>query len=145
VSDRTQTTGLAADGHAADHHLHGRGDDDHGHGQEHAHGHDNPHGHGHKRHKGLKGWLYELFVPHAHDAADSVDDALEAGKQVAFILGRRAATRRYTYGFGRAEDRAGLSIVAVVACAAMVEAWQSMDRLIHPQALQNGAESWRQG
>ncbi|WP_253250436.1 cation diffusion facilitator family transporter, partial [Arthrobacter globiformis] len=155
---------------------------DHGHG----HGHDHSHDHGHRHHKGLKGWLYELFIPHTHDAADSVDDALEASSQgiralkisllmllgttvlqflvvlvsgsvalladtihnfsdaltavplwVAFVLGRRAATRRYTYGFGRAEDMAGLFIVAVVALSAVVAAWQSVDRLIHPQALQN--------
>lgn len=56
---------------------------------------------------------------------------------IAFILGRRAATRRYTYGYGRAEDLAGLFIVAVVALSAIVAGWQSVDRLIHPQPLQN--------
>ena len=30
---------------------------------------------------GIKGFLYGLFVPHTHDAADSVDDALEASEQ----------------------------------------------------------------
>src|SRR6266545_2993061 len=30
---------------------------------------------------------------------------------VAFTLGRRAATRRYTYGYGRAEDLAGIAVV----------------------------------
>ncbi|WP_241984778.1 cation transporter [Cryobacterium adonitolivorans] len=34
---------------------------------------------------------------------------------VAFILGRRAASRRDTFGLGRAEDLAGLFIVVVVA------------------------------
>jgi cation diffusion facilitator family transporter len=56
---------------------------------------------------------------------------------IAFILGRRAATRRYTYGYGRAEDLAGLFIVAVVALSAVVAAWQSVDRLVHPQSLHN--------
>ena len=27
----------------------------------------------------MKGFFYGLFVPHSHDAADSIDDALEAG------------------------------------------------------------------
>ncbi|KRE67899.1 cobalt transporter [Arthrobacter sp. Soil761] len=163
-------------------HPHGT---DHG-GHQHDHDHDHDHDHGHHHHTGFKGWLMELFVPHTHDAADSIDDAMEASTEgiralkismfvllattalqflvvlfsssvalladtihnfsdaltavplwVAFILGRRAATRRYTYGYGRAEDLAGLFIVAVVALSAVVAGWQSVDRLIHPQPLQN--------
>ena len=64
-------------GETADHHH-----DDHDH-QHHSHDHDHAHSHshGHEHHKGLKGWLFELFVPHSHDAADSVDDALEASAE----------------------------------------------------------------
>lgn len=51
--------------------------------------------------------------------------------------GRRAANRRYTFGYGRAEDLAGLFIVGVVALSAIVAAWQSIDRIIHPQPLHN--------
>lgn len=128
--------------------------------------------------------LREIFVPHTHDAADSVDDALEASAEgirtlklsllillataigqgiivaasgsvalladtvhnvsdaltavplwVAFALGRRAATRRYTFGLGRAEDLAGLFIVLVVALSAVVAAWQAIDRLLNPRPL----------
>ena len=43
-----------------------------------------------------------------HNAADALT-ALPLG--LAFLLGRRAATRRYTYGFGRAEDLAGVFVV----------------------------------
>lgn len=176
----------------ADHSHH----DEHEHEHEHEHGHDHGHdhdghdhdhdGHSHQHHTGFKGWLFELFVPHTHDSADSIDDALESSVQgvralkislfillgttllqflvvlisgsvalladtihnfsdaltavplwIAFILGRRAATRRYTYGYGRAEDLAGLFIVAVVALSAVVAAWQSVDRLFHPQPLHN--------
>ena len=134
----------------------------------------------------MKGFFYNLFVPHSHDAADSIDDALEASQQgiralkislfvllgttilqffvvlisgsvalladtihnfsdaltavplwIAFILGRRAATKRYTYGFGRAEDLAGLFIIAVVAVSAIVAAYQSIERLFNPQPLIN--------
>lgn len=157
-----------------------------------AHDHDHPHGHGHSHSHdhdhptGFKGFLHGLFVPHTHDAADSIDDAMEASHEgvraliismvillvtttlqavvfllsgsvalladtvhnfsdaltaiplwVAFVLGRRAATRRHTYGFGRAEDLAGLFIVFVVLLSAVVAAWQSVDRLFHPQPLQN--------
>lgn len=136
--------------------------------------------------QGVKGFLYGLFVPHSHDASDSIDDALEASKEgvralmislvillattvlqlvvvllsgsvalladtihnfsdaltavplwIAFILGRRAATRRYTFGYGRAEDLASLFIVAVIALSAILAAWQSIDRLFHPHPLQN--------
>ncbi|MGY4857304.1 cation diffusion facilitator family transporter [Cryobacterium sp. AP23] len=125
-------------------------------------------------------------MPHSHDAADSIDDALEASKEgvralkislfvllattvlqlgvvfisgsvalladtihnfsdaltavplwVAFILGRRAASRRYTFGLGRAEDFAGLFIVMVVALSAVVAAWQSIARLLDPHPLEN--------
>jgi divalent metal cation (Fe/Co/Zn/Cd) transporter len=40
-----------------------------------------------------------------HNAADALT-ALPLG--VGFTLGRRAPTRRYTYGYGRAEDLAGV-------------------------------------
>lgn len=148
----------------------------------HDHGHDHDHGHA----GGIRWFLRELFVPHTHDAADSVDDALEASEQgiralkislivllittvlqfavvlvsssvalladtvhnfsdaltavplwVAFVLGRRAASRSHPYGLGRAEDLAGLFIVVVVALSAVVAAWQSIDRLINPQPLEN--------
>src|SRR3954463_13965242 len=65
-------------GHPDQHHEHDHG---HSHG-EHGHPHDHAHGeHGHSHPTGLKGFLYGLFVPHTHDAADSVDDALEASAQ----------------------------------------------------------------
>jgi cation diffusion facilitator family transporter len=53
------------------------------------------------------------------------------------VLGRRAATKHYTYGFGRAEDLAGLFIIAVVALSAFVAAYQSIERLVNPQPLHN--------
>ena len=162
-------------------------------GHEHGHAHDDehPHDHGHGEHDhehptGLKGFFYGLFVPHTHDAADSIDDALEASVAgvralkislfvllgttvlqfavvlisgsvalladsihnfsdaltavplwIAFILGRRAASRRYTFGYGRAEDLAGLFIVVVVALSAVIAAWQSILRLITPHQLEN--------
>jgi cation diffusion facilitator family transporter len=145
-----------------------------------------PHEHEHEHEGGLRGFLSELFVPHRHDSADAVDDALEASARgiravkislwvllattalqlgvvfisgsvalladtvhnfsdaltaiplwVAFVLGRRAASRRYPYGLGRAEDIAGLFIVVVVALSSIVAAWQSIERLINPHPLEN--------
>ncbi|WP_354498021.1 cation diffusion facilitator family transporter [Mycetocola sp. 2940] len=72
------------------------------------------------------------------DTVHNFSDALTAVPLwVAFILGRRAASRRYTYGYGRAEDLAGLFIVAVVALSAVVAGWQSVERLLNPQPLDN--------
>lgn len=125
-----------------------------------------------------------MFTPHSHDAADSIDDALQASDQgiravkislgvlaatalaqlavvaltgsvalladtvhnvadaltaiplwIAFVLGRRAATRRYTHGYGRAEDLAGLFIVAMIALSAAVAGVESVRRLLDPQPL----------
>lgn len=178
----------AHDGHSPAH-DHGHGDA-HAHARDHAHthdhAHDQDHDHGHTHPTGFAGFLHDLFVPHTHDAADSIDDALEASTEgvralkislfvllgttllqaiivafsgsvalladtvhnfsdaltavplwVAFVLGRRAASRRYTYGYGRAEDLAGLFIIAVVALSAVVAAGQSIDRLFHPHPLEN--------
>lgn len=164
------------------------------HGHVHTHAHDDGHVHGddlvhrddHAHPRGINGFFVGLFLPHSHDAADSIDNALEASTQgvralkvslvillattalqalvvlisgsvalladtvhnfsdaltavplwIAFILGRRMANRRYTYGYGRAEDLAGLFIVAMIALSAIVAAWQSIDRLFNPQPLQN--------
>ena len=55
-------------------------DDEHDH-HRHDHGHTHGHVHGHT-HDGLGGRfgaaLREVFAPHSHDAADSIDDALES-------------------------------------------------------------------
>ena len=72
------------------------------------------------------------------DTIHNFSDALTAVPLwIAFVLGRRAATRRYTYGYRRAEDLAGIFIVAMILFSAALAAWESIDRLLHPQALSN--------
>ncbi|MER7455878.1 cation diffusion facilitator family transporter [Micromonospora sp. NPDC126480] len=67
------------------------------------------------------------------DTLHNVADALTAVPlAIAFLLGRRAATRAYTYGYGRAEDLAGIIIVLVIAGSAVAAAWTAVDRLLHP-------------
>ena len=158
----------------------------HPHDHTHAHTHTHTHPHDRTHPHGVRGVLHGFFVPHSHDAADSIDDALTASDAgiravklslvvllittvlqaivvwfsgsvalladtvhnfsdaltavplwIAFVLGRRAATRRYTFGLHRAEDLAGLFIVGVVALSAVVAAWQAIDRILHPQPLDN--------
>lgn len=154
-----------------DHHGHDHGD----HGHDHA---------GHEHGSGVKGWARSLLQPHSHDAADSVDSALESSAEgiravkislvalgvtaiaqavvvvltgsvalladtihnfsdaltaiplwIAFVLGRRAATRRYTYGYGRAEDLAGVFIVVMIALSAVLAGYESIRRLLNPQPM----------
>jgi len=52
---------------------------------------------------------------------------------VAFVLGRRPATRSLTWGYGRAEDLAGAFVVLAIAASAAVAGYQSVVRLIDPQ------------
>jgi cation diffusion facilitator family transporter len=65
-----------------------------------------------------------------HNAADALT-AVPLG--VAFIVGRRPATRRYTYGYGRAEDLAGVAIVALILASSVLAAYEAVNRLAHPQ------------
>ncbi|GAB2596059.1 cation diffusion facilitator family transporter [Streptomyces capparidis] len=65
-----------------------------------------------------------------HNAGDALT-ALPLG--VAFVLGRRAANRRFTYGYGRAEDLAGIAIVLTIAASAAFTAWAAVDRLLNPR------------
>jgi cation diffusion facilitator family transporter len=67
-----------------------------------------------------------------HNLADALT-AVPLG--IAFLLGRRAATRAYTYGFGRAEDLAGIVIVAVIAASAVAAGWTAAERLAEPEAM----------
>jgi cation diffusion facilitator family transporter len=151
----------------------------------HRHQHHHHHaGHHHHHRSSAIGALREVFVPHSHDAADSIDDALEASAVgiravaislvvlgctavlqlvivvasgsvalaadtvhnfsdaltavplwIAFALGRKAATRRYTYGFGRAEDLAGLFVVAMIALSALIAGYEAVRRLLDPVPL----------
>ncbi len=72
------------------------------------------------------------------DTIHNFSDALTAVPLwIAFVLGRRAATTRYTYGFGRAEDIAGVFIVLMIAASAALAGWESVQRLLDPQPISN--------
>jgi cation diffusion facilitator family transporter len=182
MSDDDTETSTVADTHGRHGHTHadhlGQG---HSHGD---HGHDHHHDHGHDHRKGLLGAIKEIFAPHSHDAADSVDSALESSAAgicavkislvvlgltaiaqiviviisgsialaadtihnfsdaltalplwIAFALSTKAATRRYTYGFGRVEDLAGLFVVATITMSAVIAGYEAIMRLIHPQPI----------
>jgi cation diffusion facilitator family transporter len=68
------------------------------------------------------------------DTLHNVADALTAVPLgVAFLVGRRPATRRYTYGYGRAEDLAGIVIVLTIAASAVIAGYEAIRRLRDPQ------------
>jgi cation diffusion facilitator family transporter len=70
------------------------------------------------------------------DTLHNVADALTAVPLlVAFRWARRAPTKRHTYGFGRAEDLAGLFVVAMIALSSALAAWVAIDRLLHPRSV----------
>jgi cation diffusion facilitator family transporter len=74
----------------------------------------------------------------AADTIHNFSDALTAVPLwVAFSLSTRAATRRFTYGFGRVEDVAGLFVVATITLSSLVAGYESVRRLFHPVAIQN--------
>jgi cation diffusion facilitator family transporter len=152
---------------------------DHHSADDHEDAHD--HGHDHEHPSGPVGWLKELFAPHSHDSADSVDTALETSSKgirtlvislvalgvtaalqavvvvftgsvallgdtlhnvadaltavplaIAFWLGRRLPTRRYTYGYGRAEDLAGVVVVVFIVASAAFAGYEALQRLVDP-------------
>lgn len=55
---------------------------------------------------------------------------------VAFALARRVPTRRFTYGYGRAEDLAGLFVVAMIALSAVLAGVEAIRRLMDPQPVE---------
>ncbi|WP_199702671.1 cation diffusion facilitator family transporter [Jiangella rhizosphaerae] len=56
---------------------------------------------------------------------------------IAFRLGRRAPTRRYPYGFRRAEDLSGVLIALVIAASAALIIVEAVRALIEPRELTN--------
>ncbi|MBU3751710.1 MAG: cation transporter [Mycobacterium sp.] len=74
----------------------------------------------------------------AADTIHNFSDALTAVPLwIAFVLGRRAASRRYTYGLGRAEDLAGLFVLVMIAVSAGIAGYQAVRRLINPVAIEH--------
>lgn len=70
------------------------------------------------------------------DTLHNLTDALTAiPLWIAFAVGRKPPTQRYTYGFNRAEDWAGLLIVVAIAVSAALVIWESAERLFDPRLI----------
>jgi cation diffusion facilitator family transporter len=75
-----------------------------------------------------------LLADTVHNIGDSLNSI---PLLIAFYLARKQATRRYTYGYGRAEDVAGVLIVLSIAFSAGYALWESVLRLIHRESMQH--------
>lgn len=71
--------------------------------------------------------------------ADTIHNFADAGTSIplwiAFSLARRGASRRFTYGYGKTEDVAGVLIVLIIFFSACVAAYEAARKIIHPQAM----------
>ena len=161
---------------------HGAHRHDHGVAREHEHG----HAHGASAWARVMHAVSTLLGGHSHDAAEQIDDALEADRAgrralwislaglastaiiqavvvvlsgsvallgdtlhniadaltavpllAAFTLARRAPSKRFTYGYGRSEDLAGLFVIAMITLSAAFAAFEAIDRLLHPRDVTN--------
>jgi len=65
-----------------------------------------------------------------HNAADGLT---AVPLWLAFRLGRRPPTSRFTYGYGKSEDLAGVAVIAFIAASAGFAGYEAIDRLLHPQ------------
>jgi cation diffusion facilitator family transporter len=70
------------------------------------------------------------------DTIHNVGDAATAlPLWMAFVLARHPPSQRFTYGLGRAEDLAGVIIVGLILCSAIVTGYQALSRLLNPQPI----------
>ncbi len=74
-----------------------------------------------------------LLADTVHNFGDFLNSVPLLG---AFYLASRRATRRYTYGFGRAEDLAGVVIVGSIVFSAGFILWESFRKLLDPQPIE---------
>src|SRR5215218_5964480 len=72
------------------------------------------------------------------DTIHNVGDAATAVPLwVAFLLARRKPSARFTYGYGRVEDFAGVTIVLIIVLSAIIAGYEAINRLLNPQLIQH--------
>jgi len=130
------------------------------HHHDHPHGHDHGHDHSHgivdpaivTNDRGLWAvkWSFvalavtavlQLFVVFASGSvallADTIHNFADATTAIplaiAFVFARKRPSARFTFGYGRVEDLAGVVVVLTILCSAVVAGYQSMERFLHPQ------------
>jgi len=139
--------------HAHDHshgHDHGEHCDNHHHGHSHTHGIVDPSILTTERGIWAVKWsfvglfitaIFQIIIVYYSgsiallaDTIHNFGDALTAIPLLfAFMLARWKPTKRFTYGYGRVEDLAGVFVVLMILISAVVAGYVSIDRLLHPQ------------
>ncbi len=71
-----------------------------------------------------------LLADTIHNFADA---ATAVPLAIAFWLGRKKPSARFTFGYGRVEDLAGVAIVLTILASAIVAGYESIQRLLQPQ------------
>lgn len=70
------------------------------------------------------------------DTLHNVADALTAVPLlVAFTLARRPPNKRYTYGYGRAEDIGGLFVILMITLSSALAVFEAITRFVHPRTV----------
>ena len=54
---------------------------------------------------------------------------------IAFMLAKLKPTKRFSYGYGRAEDLAGITVVLIILFSAIVAGYTAIDRFLNPQTV----------
>lgn len=65
------------------------------------------------------------------------DAAIAIPLWIAFIFARKKPTNRYTYGYGRVEDLAGIAVVFAILISGMVVGYESLSRLFTPHPVEH--------
>lgn len=82
--------------------------------------------------------MYSGSVALLADTIHNIGDAVTAVPLlIAFKLLQKKPTKRFTYGYGRVEDLAGVFIVLIILTSAIVAGYESIDRLMHPVTMKN--------
>jgi cation diffusion facilitator family transporter len=71
-----------------------------------------------------------LLADTIHNFADA---ATAIPLAVAFWLARKRPSARFSFGYGRVEDLAGVTIVLSISAIAVIVGYESIQRLLHPQ------------
>jgi cation diffusion facilitator family transporter len=70
------------------------------------------------------------------DAIHNFGDATTAiPLWIAFMLSRWKPNEKFTYGYGRVEDLAGMAIVLTIFVSAVVAGYETVQRFLHPQSV----------
>ena len=71
--------------------------------------------------------------------ADTIHNFGDAGTAIplaiAFFMARQKPSKRFSYGYGRVEDLAGVSIVFLILFSAIIAGYESVNRFFNPQPI----------